>query len=484
MTLLLLPESRASDRCQPRYATKRNPDRETLGGDVASIATQLGKSFMPWQRDLADVAYEIDPRTGLLWYSEIVVLIMRQQGKSTFVIPAATHRAIAWKTRQNILYLAQTRKAARKKWEREQLYTLENSPFGRKLMLPPRKSNGDESMLFRNGSTWGIDAPNEDGGVGDTLGMGIIDEAWKFADATVEQSISPTMLTVEDSQKYILSTAGTARSKYLKKKVDAGRIRTRSGLESRSLYLEYSFPEDCDIYDPAVWWDNMPALGHTVTEEKIRAEAETMNDDDEFKRAYGNIFLDKLQAEWAIPEDDWMAVADRDSEIVGPVTWCADVSPDMAASSISIAGQRRDGLIHIECVEQLDGTSWLPSRMAELQREYGGRVFGDLSGPIGGLIHRFEDEGVHLEPISGPDMQKACGSLYEAVLEKRIRHINQPEINIAVSIAAKSRTTDAWRWTRGRSLGDISPLVSATVAYWKLLETLPDLNYDPLAGIY
>ena len=36
--------------------------RETLGGAVAEVAEALGTPLMPWQRQVADVAMELDPR--------------------------------------------------------------------------------------------------------------------------------------------------------------------------------------------------------------------------------------------------------------------------------------------------------------------------------------------------------------------------------------------------------------------------------------
>jgi hypothetical protein len=52
--------------CLPLFATPRDPSRDTLGGAVATIAEQLGTPLMPWQRQVADVAMELDPATGLL----------------------------------------------------------------------------------------------------------------------------------------------------------------------------------------------------------------------------------------------------------------------------------------------------------------------------------------------------------------------------------------------------------------------------------
>ena len=41
--------------CPPRFGTPRNPDRLTLGGEVAAVARRLGLTLMPWQQHVADV---------------------------------------------------------------------------------------------------------------------------------------------------------------------------------------------------------------------------------------------------------------------------------------------------------------------------------------------------------------------------------------------------------------------------------------------
>jgi hypothetical protein len=73
--------------CPPLFATPRDPARETLGGAVAEIAEQLGTPFMPWQRQVADVALEL----GVL-----------------------VHRCRTW-ARSRVLYSAQDRIHARAK---------------------------------------------------------------------------------------------------------------------------------------------------------------------------------------------------------------------------------------------------------------------------------------------------------------------------------------------------------------------------------
>lgn len=48
---------------EPKYGTKRNPNNPTFGARIAAVAAYLGGTLMPWQRQVADVALELDPRT-------------------------------------------------------------------------------------------------------------------------------------------------------------------------------------------------------------------------------------------------------------------------------------------------------------------------------------------------------------------------------------------------------------------------------------
>ena len=49
---------------EPRAHTPRS-DRPTRGPGLVTIARAKRREPMPWQRDLADVALEVDPATGL-----------------------------------------------------------------------------------------------------------------------------------------------------------------------------------------------------------------------------------------------------------------------------------------------------------------------------------------------------------------------------------------------------------------------------------
>ncbi|NHF62243.1 terminase large subunit domain-containing protein [Microcella pacifica] len=488
--------------------TPRNPSRETIADELIAVMGGLGWCPMPWQRELLEVAYEVDA-FGQLWYREIVVVIMRQSGKSTLIIPVSLHRMIAWEDRQFGIYIAQTRDKALEKLVEEHFYHIERSPF-RRLLVPnrsgkirPNLSHGSENLKYINGSKWAIDAPTEEAGHGGTLGLAVGDEIFAMSDNRLEAGLTPTMATVDDAMTWWISTPGKSKLKspFLWQKVEKGRARVEltrmdpSILDkSRTLYVEFSIPTDVDMYDPLTWWDHMPAVGYTQKLQTIQGFADSM-DEPEFRRAFGCQWGDELGGDWKIPKEKWDARIDTESQIGDTLVWVLDVTPDRAWASISAASLREDGKVHIEVVDEGPGTDWLIDGddrasddelrlhgIAYLQREYGGTVWYDHL-TVGSFAPDLRDAGVEANPIEARDVMVAAPMLLDWVLNDRVVHLGQSELSDALSSAATSTFGDGWRWARGRSMRPITALVSVSLALRMLAKTLPDLNYDPLAAL-
>jgi hypothetical protein len=390
------------------------------------------------------------------------------------------HRALGFGSRQNIIYTAQTRGAARKKWEDEHVLALEATPL--KKLFRVRKQLGQEAIRWRNGSSHGIESNTEKAAHGQTLDMGVIDEAFAQTDERLEQAFKPAMITRPQPQLWFLSTAGTAQSVYLRQKVEAGRAMVESGSSGSMCYFEWSAPGAhdpegaADPEDPATWWACMPALGHTVTEAAVRAELESMKLP-EFRRAFLNQWPDDAPEEWlVITEPSWRAVTDLDSEIVGPMALCADVTPDRSAGSIAVAGLRKDGLVHVEIIDARPGTSWMVERIKDLNDRYKPcAVVVDVAGPAGSLLAGLEAAGVEVVKPTAREVAQACGSFYDAVMPPKaavgdwvptLRHLDQPELSSALSGAQRRPLGESWAWARKGLSVDISPLVAATLAVW------------------
>lgn len=425
---------------------------------------------MPWQRHVADVALEIDPDTGRLAYREIGLTVPRQSGKTTLILALAVHRALGFDTRQVITYAAQTRNDARIKWEDEHVLTLQSSVF--KKLFSVRKTNGNEAILWRNGSKHGIVANTEKAGHGATLDLGFVDEAFSQVDDRMEQAFKPAMITRPQPQMWVVSTAGNDSSIYLKQKLVKGREQVDADGRKGLAYFEWSAPDDADPADPRTWRSCMPALGHTINEDAIAADFKSMQLI-EFQRAYLNQWPDRSAVDPVISRHAWDAIADFNSEPAGSVIFGVDAAPDRSSAAIAVAGARPDGVGHVEIsarggmVDARPGTGWLLARIVELNEKHRPHAWVlDPGSAAGSLLPALQENGIEPELVTGREMAQACGAFYEDVVETQgFRHRGQQVLNDAVASAQKRRAVDAWAWDKRFSDADISPLVAATLAH-------------------
>jgi phage terminase large subunit-like protein len=291
---------------EPRWATPRTPGRRTYGPRVADVAAALGYELMPHQRLIADVALEVG-EDGRLARRQVVVTMPRQQGKTVLELAVMTHRALGFGGGQQILYLAQSRLAARKKWEDDHVRALARAPFRQHHRI--RLQYGMESIRWDNRSTHAIGAPTETATHGEVLDLLVADEAFAHTDDRVEQAAGPAMLTRPQPQTWIVSTAGGPKSTWLRSKVEQGRAMVDAGTDGTAAYFEWSADPDADPGDPATWAACMPALGRTHGEDPVRAAYESMRLS-EFRRGYLNAWGDEAVEGWRlIDKDMWEASA-------------------------------------------------------------------------------------------------------------------------------------------------------------------------------
>ena len=450
-----MPSSCSPPSCPPRFTTDRT-DRPSFGGQVALIAEKLGTPLMPWQRHVVDVALEHDA-DGRLVYRDVVVTVPRQAGKTTLVTALMVWRALH-EPGCRIVYTAQDGQAARKKWRDDQVPMLEASAL--RSLYDVRFSNGDESIRWHNGSLHEVLSPTDRAGHGRQIDLAVVDEAFEFEDFRLDQGFSPAMITRRQPQMWIISTAGTARSTYLLSKVERGRDAVRDGLTTGMAYFEWSAAADADPADPATWWSCIPSLGHTVPLEAIEAEQRSM-EPAEFQRAYLNQWTSNALAS-KVPARSWEACTVDESPGLVDVVFALDVSPDREFASVAVC----DGAT-FELADRRPGTEWVVSRLVELWDRYEPvAVVVDGAGPGSSLVPDLEAAGVRVEVTSHRQMAAACGRFYDAVVNRKVGHTGQVDLDAAVAGAATRKLGDAWAWSRSTSAVDISPLVAATLALW------------------
>src|SRR6266536_3216074 len=184
---LTAPPMRLLPACSPKYATRRRPERDTFGGNLAKVGVALGQPFMPWQRDAAMVGCEIDGDTGLPAYREVIVTVPRQQGKTTLYLSWQIDRCLSpqWDQPQRSAFTAQSGKDARYKWLDEIFPLIRRSRMlkpGAGLVARIYEGMGNEFIRFTNGSLIRLLSTSTSAGHSKTLHQAVLDEVWHDAD--------------------------------------------------------------------------------------------------------------------------------------------------------------------------------------------------------------------------------------------------------------------------------------------------------------
>jgi hypothetical protein len=440
---------------------------------VARLAESLGKPLMPWQRDSLDLGLEMVERDGQLIpaYRSVICTVMRQSGKSILVFILAGHRCALWSTLpQRVIYTAQDGSAARKKLIEDAAPLYTGSPLFKRLVRRVYRGVGYEGIDFQTESTIRIIGSSEAAGHGMTsTGLSIIDESFADVDFRREQALNPGMATVRDAQTWNVSTAGTDQSVFLRSKIESGRALAEAGVTSGTAYIEYSIPDDADCDDPETWWQYMPALGWTITEDVVAHERSGMPDG-EWRRSFGNQWT--ATDERVIPLAAWESCCDPGAVVAQASGLCVEVTPDRSSATIVAGSLDRT----VEIVDQMPGTAWVLPRLVDLHKRYGAPVVIDLGGPAGSLSPELKAAGVSVIELTTRDVVAACAQFFDAITDGSVTVRRDVAFDLAAASVKKRQVGDAWLWSRRSEETDVCPIMAASLALASASVTKPPVD--------
>lgn len=471
----------------PRFGTLRNFDNPTFGDRLALTSRLLNRPYIPWQQYVADVLGEVDPKTGIRVYREGLVTLMRQGGKTSFVVSFKSHRALDCTRPQVIQFAAQDGIEAKKKWL-QHAKLIKRTALGTRLIEgTPITSNGKEILEWDTGSTEVPLSGSEGSGHGDTLDLGVITEAFAHKDARYIDTMLPAMNNNPDGQLLIESTQGTSTSIYLNALTQEYRDREIADpaelRDSRIAFFEWSFADDDDIGSVDTWRRRIPQLGHLMRVEEVEhawRNATTPKKVRAFKRGFGNV-ADLGAGEGSVFSETMWEEAETDDIIVGLRALTFDVTPDRSWSSVAWAGANRNHDMQSELIKHERSTHWVVAEIGGIlarNPKMARRVYCVPGGQAVTLESAFTRAGIELIILGRSDYAGAagqyhagCGDEDELTAEDpspRIFHTAAPgQTPLHVAIGGAVWTKDkAPVWDAIRSTTVISPLVACSIAPW------------------
>src|SRR5690606_4954444 len=446
--------------------------------DAIEIMRLAGRDLDAWQRYVLE--HSLGEREDGRWCAfEVAVIVPRQNGKNVIIEARELAGLFLWGEKV-IIHSAHQVKTARKSF-RDMQNLIRSTPelLSQVAGYQPEKHGADPWAQIRgirdttsetvielaNGNRLEYHARSSAGARGFTGDLIILDEAYDL-DPEEIAAMMPTMAARSmdgNPQIWYTSSAGMPKSTELAKIRERG----MSGESPRLAYFEWSADPGAASDDVEAIYQANPGLGIRISLEWVLENEYEGMSDEQYRRERLGIWA-QLGGDRAISESEWERVLDKAS-VPGPVAaFAVDVPRSRDHANVAAISERPDGRLHAELIERRNGTSWVPSFLRELQQAWGTNatpVVLDAAGAAGSLIPDLERERVRFLAIGPRDAARACAQVFDDVLERRLVHRGQEELDRAVADATTKTVGESlWRWKSATSLGDVSPLYAVTLA--------------------
>lgn len=451
-----------SGQQQPRLRVEP-PFGVSYGDEAVFLSTAHGLTPDPWQELV--IRSWLSVRGDGKWASpQCGLSVPRQNGKNGVIEIRELFGLVGLGER--IIHTAHQVKTAREAFTRlSGFFEDAEYPELSAMVKSIRRANGQEAIFLKNGGDIRFVARSRGGSRGLTADLVVMDEAQELGDEAYE-ALSPTTAAspLGNSQKIWTGTPpGPGMNSEVFTRIRAEALEGNSNSIS---WHEWSIERGGDLDDPENWARANPALGTRLNLDDLQNDRRSFSDEG-FARERGGMWSDGVSAA-PIDPHSWAAVADTSSQIEGRLSVAIDVAPDNRTGSVAVAGRRADGLVHVELVENRAGAGWIVDFMKAMHRKNPLRVIRVQGGnaPSAPLIEPLEAAGLPVK-VTGPnDAGAACASLYSSVMDRSLRHLDQPVVNSSLADARQRAlgTEGLWVWNRKNTSVDITPVIALTLA--------------------
>lgn len=444
-----LPRSSLSGVSTPRIAPP--VPAKSLLADYRVAAKELGIRLMPWQVTAARYLTAVNRQR---WqFREIVLVVARQNGKTTELLPLIHQRL---KAGRRILHTAQNRSLPR-----ETFLTLAQSLNGHPDVVEIRYANGQEVIKFSNGGRYTLVAPTKSGARGHGVDDVLLDEVREQHSFELVASIKPAITASKNPQIIYVSNAGDEDSVVLND------LRRRSETDSSLAYLEWSASPDRAIDDRLGWAEANPAMGITIQPETL---------EDFFRSLPPAVFETEHLCRWVISmqprlvsDASWQRARRTLEKPLRPMM-AISMDPSGGRASAAIAWQQTDGTIGLKLVADVTGTP--------IDTDLFGPDLRQLAMRLGVTSVGFDDWtdkelARHLaqlrdvKAINGREFANASENFVRVIESGRLRWDEADQVSDDLTwTARKPHETGAWMAVKAKPDRAITSVLASIRAVW------------------
>ena len=458
----------------------------------------LELTLLPWQRWLLIHALELNV-DGTYRFRTVVLLVARQNGKSTVMLALALWRMYA-DGAPLVIGTAQNLDISEELWSAA-CEMAETIPELAEMIEHVDKTNGKKALRLTTGERYKVAAASRRGGRGLSGDLVLLDELREHQSWDAWSAVTKTTMARARAQVWGASNAGDRHSVVLRHLrllahlavgdpdgINGSDAAGADVVDESLGIFEWSAASGRDVFDRDGWAEANPSLGYTISERAIAAAAST---DPE------NVFRTEVLCQWvdsvregAFPAGVWEANRVDESYVVtGSPVVAVDVRTGLRQSYAVVVAGSSDGLDLIDVARYELGMDaqwaddYIVSEVSGICSRLGvDRVVVDKFGENAHLILRLQEAGLTVTQLDTGDMRNGLAALTDALVNGRVKHKGQQPLDVAVLGAEKRASGQGFLWSQARSSTDISPLRAATAAWWVFQSR--DVDYDVMSSFF
>lgn len=511
-----------TDDGTPRGAWVRGT---SWGFSAIEFAEQvIGMKLHPWQRWLFVHALECRQRSVMLRYRFVLVLIARQNGKTSIVEVKNLWKLYVMQV-PLVIATAQNLDVAEESWDKA-VEIIEGTPELAAELDAVVKVNGKKSFKLRGGQRWKVQAANRRGGRGLSAEDVNLDELREHQKWDAWGAVTKTTTARDDAQIWSFSNAGDDASVVLNDQQAKGRAAAENPDRADPAvgHFEWSAPDEtrctCGRTSGTPHYDHCLLLSREVQAQANPSAGLPFGIPWDVLRTYAQSDRDEIYltehlcvrvadlSGKSIDPGVWRARGDAESRRAGAVALSVDISADREWSAICLYGIRADGLGHLQVLDYLEGTSTLLDRLDVWRGQLGPDIagIGMLPGTYASLKMELrkrgyltqqdrKGDGEHEDDqirrgdvlvLKPAENAAACGQIIDAVRQDAVRHVPSRHAEAAVLAAKTRKVGDTVAWAPRDNTSSILALTGMTTAryaYYARIDLSLNDDYDPVQDI-
>lgn len=341
-----------------------------------------------------------------------------------------------------------------------------------------RSSNGEQEVVFRNGSKIMFGARSMGFGRGfDEIDIEVFDEAQILDSKALEDMVAATNQARHEHGALLFFMGTPPRPSDPSGAFSLRRAEALAGEAKDAVWLEIGADPESDPNDQSQYAKMNPSYPKRTPLNSLLRLRRNLGDEDSWNRE-GRGIWDPARSSGVIPDVSWLQREDAGSIASSRLSLGVEVGPDLAWASVSLAGQRADDKWHFELEHDQHtrgrGTTWLLPHLEYLTANNPQirSVVVDVAGPISALLEQrgqawfFKGSALQVTPVKVAELGQGCSRVLDGIVTGWLHHIGQPQFTAAALAAGKRPLGDTgmWVWSRKMAESDITPIQAGTLA--------------------